>query len=196
MKIALLFFIATTAILYNIYYDGYLVDFFSNYRKYYKMALIALVALISYMIMTRLPTDGANMLICASNAIKYLPAGRQTMDLVEPIMRFSGENRSQFKPTQQTQLFPKPPFAEGPKQKGSGGGGGGGGGTKRSVSETKKKYVASNQDWKCMNCSNQLNAWFEVDHRVRLEYGGTNDIANLVALCRECHGEKTALEKM
>ena len=34
----------------------------------------------------------------------------------------------------------------------------GGKGTKRSVSETKKKYVASQQDWKCNGCNNQLNA--------------------------------------
>jgi 5-methylcytosine-specific restriction endonuclease McrA len=68
--------------------------------------------------------------------------------------------------------------------------------TKRSVSETKKKYVASMQDWKCGECGDRLNAWFEVDHKVRLEYGGGNDVQNLVALCRECHGKKTAMENM
>ena len=68
--------------------------------------------------------------------------------------------------------------------------------TKRSVSETKKKYVASNQDWKCGECQSRLNAWFEVDHKIRLEYGGGNDVNNLVALCRECHGKKTAMENM
>ena len=41
-------------------------------------------------------------------------------------------------------------------------------GTKRSVSETKKKFVASRQNWKCNGCNDQLNAWFEVDHVVRL----------------------------
>jgi 5-methylcytosine-specific restriction endonuclease McrA len=68
--------------------------------------------------------------------------------------------------------------------------------TKRSVSETKKKYVASLQNWKCAKCQKQLNAWFEVDHKVRLEYGGGNDVQNLEALCRECHGKKTAMENM
>ena len=67
---------------------------------------------------------------------------------------------------------------------------------KRSVSETKKKFVASQQQWKCGNCKNQLNHTFEIDHKIRLEYGGTNDINNLVALCRNCHGEKTARENM
>jgi 5-methylcytosine-specific restriction endonuclease McrA len=70
------------------------------------------------------------------------------------------------------------------------------GGTKRSVSETKKKYVASQQDWKCGNCKSQLDHTFEIDHRLRLEYGGGNDVQNLVALCRNCHGKKTASENM
>uniref|UniRef100_A0A6C0E553 HNH nuclease domain-containing protein n=1 Tax=viral metagenome TaxID=1070528 RepID=A0A6C0E553_9ZZZZ len=68
--------------------------------------------------------------------------------------------------------------------------------TKRSVSETKKKYVASLQNWRCGHCQNQLNAWFEVDHKMRLENGGGNEVDNLIALCRDCHGKKTAMENM
>jgi 5-methylcytosine-specific restriction endonuclease McrA len=68
--------------------------------------------------------------------------------------------------------------------------------TKRSVSETKKKFVASRQNWKCGDCSQQLNAWFEIDHKVRLEHGGSNHVDNLVALCRECHGKKTTIENL
>jgi 5-methylcytosine-specific restriction endonuclease McrA len=67
---------------------------------------------------------------------------------------------------------------------------------KRSVSETKKKYVASMQDWKCGQCTKKLSHTFEIDHKIRLEHGGGNDVGNLVALCRECHGEKTAMENM
>jgi 5-methylcytosine-specific restriction endonuclease McrA len=52
------------------------------------------------------------------------------------------------------------------------------------------------QDWKCGQCKNKLTHTFEVDHRVRLEHGGGNDVSNLVALCRECHGQKTAAENM
>jgi 5-methylcytosine-specific restriction endonuclease McrA len=68
--------------------------------------------------------------------------------------------------------------------------------TKRSVSETKKKYIASQQQWKCGNCDIQLPAWFEVDHKIRLENGGSNHVDNLVALCRDCHGKKTAMENL
>ncbi|ADX06489.1 hypothetical protein 162276082 [Organic Lake phycodnavirus 2] len=52
------------------------------------------------------------------------------------------------------------------------------------------------QNWKCGECQKQLPAWFEVDHTIRLEHGGTNEISNLVALCRDCHGKKTAMENM
>ena len=62
--------------------------------------------------------------------------------------------------------------------------------------ETKKKYVAANQNWICKHCGKQLPAWFEVDHVVKLEYGGSNGIENLEALCRDCHGKKTALENL
>jgi 5-methylcytosine-specific restriction endonuclease McrA len=41
-----------------------------------------------------------------------------------------------------------------------------------------------------------LSACFEIDHVIRLDRGGTNEIDNLVALCRECHGQKTMLENM
>ena len=68
--------------------------------------------------------------------------------------------------------------------------------TKRCVSETKKKFVAAQQGWKCNKCNQQLSAWFEVDHTVRLDNGGTNHVNNLVALCRNCHGEKTAMENL
>ena len=67
------------------------------------------------------------------------------------------------------------------------------GSSKRSVSETKKKYVAAHQGWKCGDCQRQLPAWFEVDHVIALEHGGSNHVDNLVALCRDCHGKKTAM---
>ena len=69
-------------------------------------------------------------------------------------------------------------------------------GTKRSVSETKKKFVASRQNWCCGGCKKQLNAWFEVDHKIRLADGGSNHVDNLIAYCRECHGQKTTMENL
>ena len=62
---------------------------------------------------------------------------------------------------------------------------------KRSVSETKKKYVASQQKWQCAKCSSQLDASFEVNHKTPLYLGGSNHVSNLEALCRNCHGQIT-----
>jgi 5-methylcytosine-specific restriction endonuclease McrA len=63
---------------------------------------------------------------------------------------------------------------------------------KRNVSDTKKRYVASQQNWKCKKCNLQLTYTYEIDHIIALKDGGDNSIENLVALCRECHGQKTA----
>lgn len=65
----------------------------------------------------------------------------------------------------------------------------------RSVSQTTKKIVASNQQWKCNICRNLLNYTYEIDHIIPLYKGGTNNPNNLQALCRNCHGEKTVMDK-
>ena len=67
---------------------------------------------------------------------------------------------------------------------------------KRNVSEQMKKYVAANQEWKCLECKNILDASYEVDHIIPLYKGGDNDSKNLQALCRNCHGSKTIRDKI
>ena len=57
-------------------------------------------------------------------------------------------------------------------------------------------FVASQQNWKCGKCNTQLAATFEVDHKLDLQFGGTNHVNNLVALCRNCHGEKGMMHKL
>jgi 5-methylcytosine-specific restriction endonuclease McrA len=140
------------------------------------------------------PSQSKNMLLYANNFIKYMPINKSSMDMLSPIFDFTSTNNNKTfmeklnhninpmynpilrnQPTQINQMI-KP--------------------TKRSVSETKKKYVASNQDWKCAQCKNKLTHTFEIDHRTRLELGGSNDVSNLIAMCRECHGQKTAFENM
>jgi 5-methylcytosine-specific restriction endonuclease McrA len=68
--------------------------------------------------------------------------------------------------------------------------------TKRKLNETTKKVVASNQQWKCNRCYILLNASYEVDHILPLYKGGNNDMHNLQALCRNCHGLKTINDKL
>lgn len=59
-----------------------------------------------------------------------------------------------------------------------------------------KKQVASNQQWSCGHCNNMLDASYEIDHITPLYKNGTNDISNLMALCRNCHGKKTINDKI
>ena len=66
----------------------------------------------------------------------------------------------------------------------------------RKVTEQMKKYVASQQQWKCRHCGDTLDATYEVDHVVALENGGDNNMNNLQALCRNCHGKKTMGDNM
>ncbi len=65
----------------------------------------------------------------------------------------------------------------------------------RKVSQIKKKIVASNQKWKCKSCGILLDYSYEVDHIVPLYKGGNNEIVNLQALCRNCHGRKTIADE-
>ena len=68
--------------------------------------------------------------------------------------------------------------------------------TKRKVSESIKKYVASKQKWSCNICEIMLNESYEIDHINPLFEGGNNDLCNLQALCKDCHGKKTLSEKL
>ena len=67
---------------------------------------------------------------------------------------------------------------------------------KRNVTGLMKKKVAASQGWKCGKCGEMLDETYEVDHRVALYKGGSNDPSNLVALCPNCHRSKTVDERL
>jgi len=67
---------------------------------------------------------------------------------------------------------------------------------KRNVTGLTKKKVAASQEWKCGACSLTLDETYEVDHKLALYKGGSNDIDNLVALCPHCHRKKTVDERL
>ena len=202
MKIELLFIAITGFFIFNTYYDGKYTKLFIKNKKYIQMGFFALLGFAFYFMVKKNPARCKNILLHANNMVKYMPIDKSSMDMISPILDFtnSGNKGNNFlgelnenenetdnnnnNNNQQQQSYEKRILQSGSK------------GTKRSVSETKKKYVASIQDWKCKDCKQQLNAWFEVDHIKRLEYGGGNNVENLVALCRDCHGRKTAMENM
>lgn len=190
MRLELLFIGVAAFFIYNIYYDGKLTKLLYSYKKYYQIGVVVFICLAIYLMIKKNPEQSKNILLQANNMVKYMPVDRSSMDMLSPIIDFTSTgsgfmnnmnnavNNSQCAQGEQRILQS------------------GGKSTKRSVSETKKKYIASSQNWKCKKCNDQLSAWFEVDHIIRLEHGGSNEVQNLVALCRNCHGEKTAMENM
>ena len=63
--------------------------------------------------------------------------------------------------------------------------------SKRNVTETMKKKVASGQKWNCKICANMLDECYEIDHIICIKDGGSNEETNLQALCPNCHRKKT-----
>jgi hypothetical protein len=193
MRIELIIIVAAGLLIANVYTDGKVVKKLFSFKKYYKMAGIAFGALMLYILFKKNPLRAQQMISTTNDYIKYLPLDRSTSNMISPILDFTSKQNfgnDQYNypvvpmPNSQQTIGENRMAQSGKKA------------TKRSVSETKKKYVASNQNWKCGECQKQLNAWFEVDHKIRLEYGGSNHIDNLVALCRECHGKKTTIENL
>ncbi len=191
MRIEIIIFGITGFLLYNAYYDGKYTKILMSYKKYYKMILIGFLALCFYIMIKRNPLQTKNMLLYTNNMIKYMPIDKSSMDMLTPIFDLSTRGSSFMEGVNGEMSYDPIIMAQQQRNMLSGQKP-----VKRSVSETKKKYVASMQDWKCGQCNKKLTHTFEIDHKIRLEHGGGNDVTNLVALCRECHGEKTAMENM
>jgi hypothetical protein len=184
----------TAFFVYNAYVDGKYTKMLLSFKKYYKMIFYVVLGLGIYILLKRNPNQGRNMLLYANNVVKFMPIDKSSMDMLSPIIDFTSQNENNsfmesFNGINENNM--NPGFCNERRILSSGKNG-----TKRSVSETKKKYVAASQDWKCGSCQEQLDHTFEIDHKLRLEYGGGNDVNNLIALCRNCHGRKTASENM
>ena len=193
MKLELFVVGATAFILYNMYNENKLIKVIMSYKKYYQMAFIVFLALCFYLMVKRKPDQAKNLLLYTNNMIKYMPIDKSAIDMITPIFDFTLKGQKSFMEDMNPSDGYNPTLSGMPTRTQFGGAQKA---TKRSVSETKKKYVASMQDWKCNECRNKLTHTFEIDHKIRLESGGGNEVTNLVALCRECHGQKTAMENM
>ena len=178
MRIEFIVMLITFFIIGNIYSDGLYLKSILSYQKYYQMFGVAFVGFMVCQVFKHNPNDTKNILMTTNEYLKYLPLDKHSTDIINPIMNFTSQSNifSSSRTLNDVQDSTKK--------------------VKRSVSETKKKFVASKQKWLCASCDSVLNAWFEVDHIKRLEHGGTNDIDNLRALCRECHGKKTTIENL
>jgi 5-methylcytosine-specific restriction endonuclease McrA len=201
MRFELILLLITGFIVANIYTEGKYIKLMMSWKKYYQMAGVVFGALMLYTLIKKNPLRAKEIITTSNDYIKYLPVDRDTSTFLSPILDFTSKQNffdSQYQsidggnynypvvsmPDATERVGETRMLHSGKKT------------TKRSVSETKKKFVASRQNWCCGDCQQQLSAWFEVDHKMRLEHGGSNHIDNLVALCRECHGKKTAMENL
>jgi hypothetical protein len=201
MRIELWLLLIAGLVIANIYTEGRYLKNWTRYKKYLQMAGVAVGALFLYFLLKKNPMKTGELLQATNDYLKYMPLDKGSAAMLSPILDFTAKQN----------------LYQG--QRGVIGGGGAAApaataapdashvrrmmqsgkkatATKRSVSETKKKFVAARQNWRCNNCQQQLTAWFEVDHKIRLEYGGSNHVDNLCALCRECHSQKTGMENM
>ena len=184
----------TAFFIYNAYSDGKYTKMLWSFKKYYKMIFYAALGIGIYILLKSNPNQGRNMLLYANNMVKFMPIDKTSMDMLSPIIDYTNDSEGSSFMDSLNELDPSSlgsGFSSEKRMMNSGRHG-----TKRSVSETKKKYVAASQEWTCGNCKQQLDHTFEIDHKLRLEYGGGNEVQNLIALCRNCHGRKTASENM
>lgn len=171
MKFELFLFIICAGLIYNTYHDNKYLKLIHSWKKYFKMAGIAFVGISIYLYVKKDPKSSHDMFKHASKLISTMPVDKKSANFAEMLLNTQVNNNNYSKPVVEKQH-------------------------KRSVSETKKKYVASSQNWTCKKCHEKLEATFEVDHVIELQDGGTNNIDNLVALCRNCHGKKGMFRKI
>ena len=132
MNTNLIILLITGALLYNVYHENFLFKSFEKYKKYYKMGAIVIAALGFYVIINKNPAKGYSTLKAAQQYINVLPIDKNSKDFLKPFMSLSPEEKA----VQRILTAGKS--------------------NKRSVSETKKKFVASNQNWKCNYCDDNI----------------------------------------
>ena len=183
MRIEIFIFLATAFFIYNSYHDGKYTKMLVSYKKYYQMSFFAVIGIGVYLLMKRNPLQGKKMLVCANNVIKYMPIDKSSLDLLSPIFDLTSKNDFDTQSIGQSMGQSIGQSMGGERRMLNSGKNG----NNRSVSGMKKKYVASQQDWKCGECRKQLDYTYEVDHKIRLEHGGGNDVQNLIALYSQKH---------
>lgn len=197
MKVELIIIAITAFLILNTYYDGKYMRFLQIGTKYMKIATIGFIGLSALLFLRKYPNEKREFFKYASEMIKFMPVDRNASASILPMLDFINPNSQN---------------SNGIQGIGHGAGNGsmygrmdgrqqrmlqsGGNTNKRVVSESKKKYIASSQGWKCAGCGNVLDATFEVDHKIPLYKGGTNQVDNLEALCRNCHGKKTLNDRL
>ena len=138
----------TAFFIFNTYHDGKYTKMLKSGKKYYQMAGVAIGALMIYWLIKKNPLQAKKMISASNEYIKYLPVDKNTTSILSPILDFTSKQnilQDQYWGGSSDggynyPILPMQQVAEnrilnsGKKS------------TKRSVSETKKKFVASSQN--------------------------------------------------
>lgn len=65
---------------------------------------------------------------------------------------------------------------------------------RKQINKETRTEVVIEQENKCGECKEELSLYFQIDHVVGIQFGGTNEKSNLMALCCECHTKKSIAE--
>lgn len=192
MRIEIVLFFIASLIIANIYYEGKIMRYIVSRKKYWQMFGVLFAFFIIYYLIKKNPLNAQHILTTTNEYVKYLPLDKSTVNMISPILDFSSKTNWSGNSGNYIGGGEKYPIIEIQKIRQTNN-------TimhKRSVSETKKKYISAQQGWKCGHCQQQLSSTYEVDHIVPLYKGGSNDLTNLVSLCPNCHRNKTAMDRM
>ena len=146
MRSELVVLIKVGFLIYNTYYDGKFTSMIYKNKKYMQMAFYAFVGIALFVLLRTNPTRGKAMLVQANDAIKYMPLDKQSASILSPILDFTTRDTSSHF---MGNVNPQTGNHRTMEQRILSSGNTPGKKVKRSVSETKKKYVASLQGWKC-----------------------------------------------
>lgn len=191
MKLELIVVLVTLFFIFNTYNDGKYLKLLLSWKKYYTMIGYAFIGFSVYLFVRKNPSNTHDLVKHTTNMIKFMPINKEPLQLLTPFLDATKNNESSYMMDGYEKQLNYNINSRENRILNSGKTS-----NKRSVSETKKKFVAAKQGWNCMHCKKQLPAWFEVDHVVSLENGGSNHVDNLEALCRDCHGKKTCNDRI
>ena len=157
MRFEIIVLAITAFFIYNTYHDGKLTKLFIKNKKYIQMGFFAFLGIMFYLLIKKNPLKFKNILLHANNVVKYMPIDKSSLDMISPILDFTTNAASNNGAGDDDGTEYN--FMNGLNQTGQLGHASqekrilqsGGKGTKRSVSETKKKYVAAQQGWNVGN---------------------------------------------
>ena len=158
MKLELVIVAITGFLVFNTYHDNKYSHWFKINKKMMKMATIGFVGMSLYLMVKRSPGEATQLMKHATNLVKYMPIDRTSASMIGPAIEMMSNRRENMELMRGAGMDMTGAAARfgmlEPQTKRMLRSGGSA--NSRSVSESKKKFVASRQNWKCADCQQPL----------------------------------------